>query len=172
MQKNWFTIFSIKVTVRAYIIKIWLSTISSKLLVRLQPNLVLYYSIISCSVLWKKEMDYWLQGQGHSEGSVCQWMFVLISSEPQNILLPNMVWWCSIMNWSVMRGKKLFGIFKVEVTARVHLCQNMTLSTKSVELLILWQPNMVWWYIIIGHSVLWKKKKKDYYIQCQGHSDG
>ena len=25
------------------------------------------------------------------------------------------------------------------------------------ELLILWQPNLVWWYIIISQSVLWKK---------------
>ena len=41
LWKNWFTIFNVKVTMRTYIIKIWLFfTISSKLLVRLQPNSV------------------------------------------------------------------------------------------------------------------------------------
>ena len=37
MRKNWFTIFNVKVTARAYIT---IFTISSKLLVRLQPNLL------------------------------------------------------------------------------------------------------------------------------------
>ena len=37
-------------------------------------------------------MDYCAQDQGHSEGLKCQWMFVQIFSEPQNILLPNLVW--------------------------------------------------------------------------------
>ena len=36
--------------------------------------------------------------------------------------------------------------------------QNMTLSTILSELLIPWQPNLVWWYIIKSQSVLWKKK--------------
>ena len=41
MNKNWFTVFNVKVTVRAYNAKYdFLKTISSKLLVRLQPNLV------------------------------------------------------------------------------------------------------------------------------------
>ena len=42
----------------------------SKLLVPLQPNLVLWYSIICQSVLWKN-CEYCIQGQGHSEGSKC-----------------------------------------------------------------------------------------------------
>ena len=38
-----------------------------------------------------EKWDYCVQGQGHSEGSKCQCMFVrMISSEPQNVLLPNM----------------------------------------------------------------------------------
>ena len=41
LRKNWFTIFNVKVTARAYIIKTWLFfSISSKLQVRLQPNMV------------------------------------------------------------------------------------------------------------------------------------
>ena len=35
--------------------------------------------------------------------------------------------------------------------------QNMTLSTLS-ELLIPWQPNLVWWYIIRSQIVIWKTK--------------
>ena len=48
--------------------------------------------------------------------------------------------------------------------------QNMTLSTIFSELLIPWQPNLVWWYIIISHSILWKKL--DYCIEGQGRSEG
>ena len=32
----------------------------------------------------------------------------------------------------------------------------MTPSTVFPKLLTLWQPNLVWWYIIISQSVLWK----------------
>ena len=41
-RKNWFAIFMVKVTVRVYVINIWLflSAISSELLVCLQPNLI------------------------------------------------------------------------------------------------------------------------------------
>ena len=72
------------------------------------------------------------------------------------------------MSQSVMR-KKLFAIFKVKVTGRAHMIKTR-LSTISSELLILRQPNLVWWYIIISRSVLWKKL--NYCIQGQGHSKG
>ena len=56
-----------------------------------------------------KKLDYCIQGQGHSEGSKCQWMFVrMTSSQPQNNLLPNLVWWCSIMSQSIVRKKNCF----------------------------------------------------------------
>ena len=48
-----------------------ISTISSKLLVCLQPNLVSRYGIIGQRVLWKK-LGYCVQGQGHNEGLKCQ----------------------------------------------------------------------------------------------------
>ena len=48
-------------------------------------------------------------------------MFVQkISSKPPNILLPNLVLWCSILSWSVMQ-KDWFAIFKVKVTARAYM---------------------------------------------------
>ena len=52
--------------------------------------------------MWNK-LDYCVQGQCHSEGSKFHWTYVrVIPSEPQNILLPNLAWWCSTMSRSVM----------------------------------------------------------------------
>ena len=135
-----------------------ISIASSKLLVRLQPNLQWTYSIISRSVLWKTGVTAFKQDQGHCEGLKCQWMFVrTLSSQSQNILLPNLVWWCSIISQNVMR--KCFvvvAILKVTVTARVHdYDKNMTLTIFS-ELLTSWQPNLGWWNIIISQSGLRK----------------
>ena len=68
-----------------------------------------------------EKWDYCVQGQGHSKGEKCLWMFVqMISSEPQNILLPNMVWLCSIIGQSVMQ-KNWFTLFNVKVTGRAYI---------------------------------------------------
>ena len=48
-------------------------------------------------------------------------------------------------------------IFKVKVTARVHMIKIWLSLLYFSKLLILWQPNLVWWYIIISHCVLWEK---------------
>ena len=90
--KNWFTVLNVKVTMRAYTIKILLFllfvlncwSISTKL------GLVVQHHKPECSL---EKLDYCIQGQGHSKGSQCWWMFVqMIYSELQNILLPNLVW--------------------------------------------------------------------------------
>ena len=104
---------------------------------------------------------YSVQGQGHSKGSLCQWMFVwMISSESQNILSPNLVWWCSIMSQSVMQERtKKFAVFKVKVTARANMIKILLFfSTFSKLLIFFLQPKLVWWYIIISQSVFGKKK--------------
>ena len=44
----------------------------------------------------------------------------MISSKPPNILFPNLVLWCIIMNRSV-RQKDCFAIFKVKFTARAQM---------------------------------------------------
>ena len=57
-----------------------------------------------------KKFDCSVQGQGLSKMSKCQWMNVqAVSSEPLNLLLPNLVWWYIIMsqidfqnNWFVV----------------------------------------------------------------------
>ena len=54
LSSDLFAIFKVKVTVKDHIIKIWLSNISSELLVLLQLNLVWWHIIISLVALWKK----------------------------------------------------------------------------------------------------------------------
>ena len=94
----------------------------------------------------------------------------MISSESQDILLPNPLWSCSFISQSVMQ-KNWFTLFNDKVTARAYMIKNMTLSTILSELLVPWQPNLVWWYIILSQSVLWKKKRITA-IQGQAHSEG
>ena len=91
-------------------------------------------------------------------------------SKSQNILLPNLVWWCSIVCQSVLRTNWFcLAIFKVKATGRAHMTK-IWLSTIFSELLIPGQPDLVWWYIILSLSVLWKKL--NYCIHSQGHSEG
>ena len=91
LPKKKSSVFKVKVTARAYIS---VCTISSKLLIRLQPNLVWWYIIKYQSVMWKtkQKLDYCVQGQGHRKMSKYHWMFVQArSSELLNLLLPNFV---------------------------------------------------------------------------------
>ena len=76
-----------------------------------------------------EKLDYCVQGQGHSRGSKCRWMFVwMLSSEPQNILLPSLLWWCSIMSQSVMRKKTIVCCHQGEGHSKGSCDQNMTFS--------------------------------------------
>ena len=87
-------------------------------------------------------------------------MFVrMIASESHNILLPNLVLWCSIMSQSFMRKKNFCCCCYLQGQGHSEgsYDQNMSLSTIFSELLIHWQPNLVCWYIMISQSVLWKK---------------
>ena len=96
------------------------------------------------------KLDYCIQGQGHSKGSQWQWMFVqMISSKPPNMLLPNLAWWCIIMNWSVMH-KNWFAarIFRVKVTAKAHMIK---IWQCLLYLLNCWSfcfQIWFWWYSI------------------------
>ena len=64
--------------------------------------------------------------------------------------------YCDASSWARMTCKRTaLCIFKVKVTARFHIDQNMTIS----QLLILLHPNLVWWW-------------KSYCIQGQGHIEG
>ena len=94
MQKNWFTVFNVKVTTRAYIIKIWLFLNCWSVCNQTWFDSTASWAWVSCG-----KIGLLLQGKGHNKGSKCQWMFVrMIFSESQNILLLNLVWQCSIMS--------------------------------------------------------------------------
>ena len=78
-----------------------------------------------------------VQCQGHSDGDAASWARVLCG----------ILFVCCCYLQGQGHSKGLYD-------------QNMTLSIIFSELLIPWQPNLVWWYIIISQSVLLKKKKK------------
>ena len=61
-------------------------------------------------------------------------------SESLNLLLPNLICWCSIMSQIVFQ-KKLFAVFRVKVTVKDHIIK-ISLSNISSELLILLQLNL------------------------------
>ena len=52
-QKDWFAVFKVKVTVKDNIIKIWHFNMLPELIIHLQLNLVWWYIIKRCIVLWK-----------------------------------------------------------------------------------------------------------------------
>ena len=59
------------------------------------------------------------------------------------------------MRW-VSYGK-MVAVLRFKVTARACVIR-MTVSIVSSELLTLWQSNLVWWYILVYWSALWKRK--------------
>ena len=89
-----------------------LQRLSFEVLNHLWPDLVWWYIIISQSVLWKK-LDCWVQGQGHSKASKCQWLFVwTVSSELINLLLPT--WYGDASSWVDMSCEKLIHCRQVQ----------------------------------------------------------
>ena len=112
------------------------------------------YHKLWCLVKNNFKKDSCVQGQGHREISICQWMFVWMrSSGPPNYLSATLVWWCIIMSQSVI-WKGCFAVFTVKVTVKVYIIK-IWLSAMSSELLILLQQTLVWWHIIVSWLVLW-----------------
>ena len=123
-----------------------LSTMSSELLISWQPNLVWWYIIIS----WFVKRIGILHLRSRSQWRVKMSIFVqMISSKLPNILLPNLLLWCIFMNQSACKKTDL--LFLRSRSQQGAYDQNVTVSTSS-ELL----PNLVWSYIIISQSVLWR----------------
>ena len=83
-------------------------------------------------------------------------------------MLSNFVCLCNIMRQSVMQEKKIVCYLQGQAHSKGSYAENMSLSTISSELLIPWQPDLVW-YLVISQSVLWKKL--GYCIQSQGCSE-
>ena len=128
MQKNWFTVFNVKVTVRDYIIKIWLY-----LLYLLNywsicnQTWFWWYNIISRSILWTN----WITAYKAKVTAMVQyvsecltgWHFLNCRIFCYQTLYGNAAS-CARVS---CRKQKLFAIFQVKVTARAHKYQNMTL---------------------------------------------
>ena len=68
-------------------------------------------------------------------------LFLSLLCAPQNTLLSNLLWLCSIVCQSV-RQKNWFTVFNVKVTARAYK-QNMTISVVFSKLLVDLQPSLV-----------------------------
>ena len=117
-----------------------LSTISSELLIPSQPALVWWYIIIDQSVLWKK-WDNFIQGQGHNEGSKCQWLSRYLLKHPTFCC---QTWYCDASLWAGVRAKRFVCYFQGQGHSKGSYDQNMTVSTLSAELLILLLPNLVY----------------------------
>ena len=133
-----------------------ISVISFKVLVSLPPNMVLYYSIISQSVLWKNRITVFkvkvtANVQNFSVSNcVCS-----VSPEPFNHFSQNLVWRYIIMRQCVMLQKNWFTIFNVKVTARAYI---IVIWLFLLYTLSCWSfaTSLVWQYSITSRSVVWK----------------
>ena len=102
MWKNLFTIFKVKVTVRAYLLKIWLFLLYL-LNCWFVCNQTWYLSTTSYAGVFCEKLDYCIQGQGDSEGSECQWM----SRWNLNCqTFCNQTWYCDASSWAGVSCKK------------------------------------------------------------------
>ena len=116
-----------------------------------------------------EKWDYCSQGQGHSQGSKCQWMFVwMISSESQNILWPNLVWWWSNMSQSVLQNLLL-----LLLSSGLRSQQGLIWSKYDSFYYIFWTVDSL--AIELGLMIHHCKpechvKKIGYCIQGQGHT--
>ena len=148
MQKDWFAIFKVKVTVRTQMIKMW----------QFLLYLLNFWSISSFVVHYYKpeclmeKFECCVHSQDHNKISQCHWVFVqMIASELLNLLLLNLVWWCITVSQIVFQ-KDWFAVFKVKVTVKDYIIK-IWLFNVSSEMLIRLQLNLVWWHIIISWIV-------------------
>ena len=103
-------------------------------------GLIVHYHKPEC---FMEKLDCFVQGQGHSKISKCEWMFVqVISSENLNLLLPNLARCCIIMS-PIVYLKDWFAVFKVKVTVKNIIIKVLLFDILS-ELLTFFQLNLVW----------------------------
>ena len=145
-------------------------TISSKLLIFLHPNLMIYYHKPDCQ---RKKMR-WLCSQSRSQQrfkiavNVCP-------DELQYILLLNLVWWCIIIHWSVMK-KMLVCYLQGQGLSKDLYDQHMTVSTVpkydcfyyiKIWLFLLY---LIWPFLLYQHMTVATISKYGcfYYIKYDG----
>ena len=84
------------------------------------------------------------------------------SSEPRNILLPNLVLWCILVNQIVMQ-KKWFAFFKVKVTAGDHMIKIWLFLQYVLNCWSFYKQTC--FYGIMSQTVLWKKWIAEFKVQ-------
>ena len=93
----------------------------------------------------------------------------MISSEPQNILLPNLVWWCCRMKQSVTRNKNCL------LSSWSRSQRGLILSKYYSDYCIFWTADSLATKLcpMIGyHRPERLVEKVDYCLQGQSHSEG
>ena len=82
----------------------------------------------------------------------------MISSEPQIVFSPNLVWLCGTMSQSVVQ-KNWFTVFNVKVTARAYIIKTWLFFTISSKLLVFSrsrsQQRLVWSKYDSFYNILW-----------------
>ena len=146
MQKDWCTNFKVKVMMRVDISKIWpflLYLVNCWSLYNRLSSVIHHYKP-KCLV---KKFDCFIQG---------------ISSEPQNLLWPNLVWWCVIMIQCIMQKDWCIN-FKVKVQSNYDslYCVFWTAHLYAIRLTL-----MVWHY-----KLEYLVRKLYCFVQGQGHND-
>ena len=141
--KNWLAVFKVRVTARAYIVRIWLFLLH----------------LLHC---WPFCSQSWFDGAFSHAGVSCEKKRIsvfkvkppkvtvkiqnvhacLTGQHLLNLLLPNLVQWCVIMNQSEKTGL-LFSMSRSQRRLRII---KLWLTTMSSELLILLQPYLVRWH--------------------------
>ena len=137
-QKDWFAVFKVKVTVKDHIFKIWLSDISSAVLILLQLNLVWWHIIISWIFLWKDWIALlWSRSRSQERFKI-----------PANVHLDNI---SSTAELFVTKLGMVMHRHGQECCARGLVCNEgsyykiwLFIYTVSTELLNFLQPNSFW----------------------------
>ena len=148
VHEEWCANFKVKVTVKGYIIKIWLFTVSSKLLILLQPDLVWWYVFISQSVLWENWIDK-----------------VKVTAKVQNVLFGpchlnhwnfcDQTWCADASSWTRVSCRK-----NDVLTSRSRSQWGLVQSKYDSFYCIFWTADIfatkLRWYIIINWNILWE----------------
>ena len=88
-----------------------------------------------------ENLDYWIQGQGHSKGSKYWCLSKWYHLNHQTFCYQT--WNCDASSWAGVSCKKFICYFQGQGHSKGSHNQNMTVSTISSELLILLQQNSV-----------------------------
>ena len=93
----------------------------------------------------------------------------MISSEPLNILLPNLVWWCRKMSQSVKRNKNCL------LSSKSRSQRGLIWSKYYSDYYIFWTADSL--VTKLGLMIGYRRQERpvetlDYCIQGQGHSEG